>query len=114
LVSRFPNHSSPSNDKRAERCANQIWDVGMMPAIGAPDTGRMGSGLARALLQAGYPSGTRQQNSQEAIQAFIINQSWNAYEKRTPASPARNKNHVGEARFTTARSGGRSMTNNNS
>lgn len=35
------------------------------------------------------PSG--QQKSQEAIQTFIINQSWNAYEKRTPASPARNK-----------------------
>lgn len=49
--------------------------------------------LARCFKQdIARPSATGQQKSQEAIQTFIIiNQSWNAYEKRTPASPARNK-----------------------
>jgi 3-hydroxyisobutyrate dehydrogenase-like beta-hydroxyacid dehydrogenase len=53
----------------------------------------MGSALARALLQAGYRTTVwdRKQKRQEAIQAFIINQPRNASEKRTPASPARNK-----------------------
>ncbi|MGM4914426.1 hypothetical protein [Rhizobium sp. 768_B6_N1_8] len=72
MASRFSNHSFPANGKRAERYANQLWGVGMKLTISA--------------FKGAVPMDVR-----EAIQAFIINQSWNDDKRRTSASPARNK-----------------------
>ena len=62
------------NDKRAERCANRIWGVEMMPTIVALDTGRMGSALARAASSGMSHErlGQDLQKRQEAIQPSVV------------------------------------------
>ncbi|RWN54590.1 MAG: hypothetical protein EOS04_08065 [Mesorhizobium sp.] len=86
----------------------------MMPAIGALDTGRMGSELARALPRAGYRTTVRDRTAEEPGGDPSLHHQ-PIMERLQKANScfagAKQTNHVGEARLTTAGSGGRFMTN---